>query len=978
MKKYFSVFLALCALVLSVFAIKAENSKLNTLSHQVVPCTNIYGFEENYDGYETSIDLYDGKMVRVIKRNGADKTSTGFNMYNWNRVKDENGQFIPLETANYIVIDYYYYSPDEEPALAGNRMGWVQGRIVPESNVSKMIGFLWNERVMSTGMVANKWDKLVISLTDNAAVSSLMAKYRKSGTHYLHQFKLYPLERDMGKNDILYIGNVTFQSYDPCENAPDTERTITFKSFDGDGTVSQIKAKDLEYITLPEYEGDLPENSRLAFWKNSHDGKNYFPGESWRLLAGSNITFTPTLRYSYDFSSVANAYINGYEDGTFKPQSNITRAEACKIIASLIDPESKASGTTAFSDVESHAWYYKYVIALENIGAFDGIWKEAFKPNEPITRAEFVQLVYAVCDAGGKSAKYTYVSDLVPADLCYDAVMYAMNEGIITGYEDNTFKPLNKITRAEAVTVINRLIGRVCNDNAYAAQKFSDIDSHWAKGQIVAAATSSADNTFYADSPEKEYILSGSETRDYITSLYEQSKNLSGEAIRRGIDTVAEQMKKDILSTGNTEQYYADRMTGQKWYVSEKNGDDANDGKTPETAVKTLSGLNAKLRFPQKGTSILFERGGVYRGQTNVTPGMIYGSYGEGEKPILTGSLKNYADPALWEKTDAENVYKLKEPIVNVGIITFDHGLYDYGNYDALYGKNRIYGKDISHYSALHGDLEFYSSPETLYLRSDLGNPGERFSSIEIGNTVRVFDGGSARDVVFDNLSMRNTGTHAVGLRDCYEITVTNCVFSWLGGSLLGNHGQTTTQYGNAIEIYGNCDGYYVKNNWMYQIYDTAVTHQGSDCAMENIEYSGNLMEYCHWGIECWHTKVEGSPIQKNYTSRYNMLRNGGYGWGSVVTKRQEQSRLYCFSSVESKNSDMLCEYTVIDRCAGFLIDVDSKSNEKFNCNIYVQNEDMTLGGLKGKGVAAYTDSAYQIRKQLGDEKGVFVLIPRG
>ncbi len=173
MKKIFFALLVLCTIATSGFAIKAAASELNALSHQVVPCTNIYGFEESYDGYETSIDLFDGKMVRVINRNGADETKNGFNMYNWNRIKDENGQFIPLETANYIVIDYYYHSPDEQPALVGNCMGWVQGRIVPSSNVSKIVGFSWSEKMMSTGMVANKWDKLVISLKDNPTVSSL-------------------------------------------------------------------------------------------------------------------------------------------------------------------------------------------------------------------------------------------------------------------------------------------------------------------------------------------------------------------------------------------------------------------------------------------------------------------------------------------------------------------------------------------------------------------------------------------------------------------------------------------------------------------------------------------------------------------------------------------------------------------------------------------------------------------------------------
>ena len=972
------IIVALAALMIfatlaTASAKEAEN--LNIFGHNTVPCTNIYGFEEKYDGYETGIDYFDGKLVRVINRNGSDETATGFNMYSWELIKDSLGNFVPVETANYIVVDYYYHSPDETPALVGNRMGWVQGKVVPRDNLSKKLAFAWNTKVMSTPMVANKWDKLVISLKDDKTAFATLEKYRKKGAHFLHQFKFYPLERDMGKNDVLYIGDVTFQSWDPREKMPDAERKLTFLTCGKDESFV-ILAKDLEYVTLPEYKGELPQNARLSGWENSYDGRIYHPGESYRLLAGCDVSFVPKLRYSFDFSALDGAYINGYEDGSFRPQNSITRAEACKIIASLINPESKAFSSASFSDVLPDAWYYNSVATLDNIGAFENVWKGTLNPNEPITRAEFIQLVYSVCDGKGQNEKYTVVSDLIPADFCYDAVMYAMNEGIITGYEDGSFKPLNKITRAEAVTIINRLIGRVFNENALAAQKFSDIEGHWAKGQIIASASKTSDGNFEKNNTKKEYVLSGSSAKDYIPALYEQSDVLCADAIRRGIDAVSEQMKKDILSTGNTEEYYADRMTGQRWYVSEKHGDDANDGKTPQTAVKTITGLTGKMRFPVKGTSILFERGGVYRGQTNVTPGMIYGAYGEGEKPVLTGSLKNYADPSLWEKTDVENVYVLKEKLTNVGIICFDHGLYDYGNYDALYGKNRIYGKNISKYSSLLEDLEFYCDVDTLYVRSDGGNPGERFQSIEIGNTVRIFDGAAADGVVFDNLSMRNTGTHAIGLRSCTNITVTNCVFSWLGGSLLGKHGETTTQYGNAIENYGNSDGFYVNNNWMYQIYDTAVTHQGSDSAMENIEYSENLMEYCHWGIECWQTG-ENTCRQKNYRSRYNLLRNGGYGWGSIVTDRQELARLYSFSKVNGKNEDMLCEYTIIDRCSGFLIDVDANSKEKFSHNIYVQDEDKTVGGLKGDGASACRDSAYQIKKKLGDEDCVFVLIPR-
>ena len=969
MKKITSVFLAILIVISLIPAVFSAGNSVNLHGKQVVPSTNILGFEESYDGYETSMVIYDGKMVRSIYRNGEDETKTEFNMYYWGCIRDEKEEYVRLETSNYIVIDYYYYSPDKTPALLGNRMRWEQGRIAQADNPLKHLGFAWSHKVSSTEMVANKWDKLVISLKDDNIINGKLENYRKKGSHLVGQFKFYPLEKDMGKNDILYIGDVTFQSFDPREKTPDTQRTITFESIDKTENKS-VNAKDFDCITIPEYHGELLENSRFAGWVNSFDGKTYLAGESYEMLSGCDIIFAPMFRYSYDFSSIDTGYINGYEDGTFRPQNQITRAEACKIISWLIGVNPKEK--SGFSDVTSDKWYFPYVTTLERIGAFDGIYSENFGGDTPISRADFIRLVYAICDGGTKSRRLSSLSDLVPGDDCYDAVMFAMDKGIITGYEDNSFKPLGKLTRAEAVTVINRLIGRSYNENAQNASVFSDIDTHWAKGQIVAASTKLSDSTFDVVTDENKYLPVGNSAKENITALYDQSANLSGDAVRVGIDKISDIMKKNVLKTGNTEEYYGDLMTGQRYYISEKNGNDDNDGKTPETAVKTMAALVSKLRFPKKGTAILFERGGVYRGQTNIIPGVIYGSYGEGEKPILTGSLKNYADPSLWEETEVKNVYKLKESIKNVGIITFDHGLYDYGNYDGLYGKNRIYGKNIGHHSALLEDLEFYSSEDTLYLRCDGGNPGERFSSIEIGNTVRVFDGAAVYDVVFDNLSIRNTGTHGIGIRSGTNVTVTNCVFSWLGGSLLGEHGTTTTQYGNAIEIYGSCDGYYVKNNWFYQIYDTAITHQGSDSTMQNIEYSENLIEYCHWGIECWM-----SGIQKNYASKYNLLRNGGYGWGSVVSQREHQAELYAFYNIDAKTENMLCEYTIVDRCAGLLMEIDSRSTEKYNSNIYVQDEGKALGGLKGKGEAAGRDSAYRISRALDDDTSVFVLIPK-
>lgn len=978
MKKLLAAILSLCMLISCLPVIFAEDSaaRQNAFAQQVILIGDIKAFEESYQGYATDMDVYDGRDVRSISRTGLDNTSIGFNLYKWEPLVDKDGKHIPVATANYIIIDYYYYSPDAEPALEGNRMQWIQGRIVPEDNLSDIIEFGWSSGTFSrNGMVANKWDQLIIPLGEK--VQSIKDRYNDK-TYYLHQMKLFPLEKDMGKEDVLYISDITIQSWDPEGESGISDRKVRFYNHENDvqdpeKAINVIESRDIEFITIPEFSGTAPDNAEFVSWECTFDGKAYYPGDEFQMLAGSDLDFVPVFNYVFDFSGLETSYINGYPDGTFLPQNNMTRAEACQIIASIVNPEGKSLGGTAFEDVSSDAWYYGAVTTLENLGALK-IWSGKFEQDKKITRAELVEIVYAISDKACDSMKLTYVSDISPEDSFYDAVMYAVAVGIIAGYEDGTFRPDNNITRAETVTIVNRFIGREPNGNGETAI-FSDISDHWAKDQIIASATEKSDNTWTVKEAVTEYVLEGTRTSEYITALYNQSKSLTGDAVRRGIDTVAEQMKKDILSTPNTAEIYADRITGNTYYVSEKNGDDANDGRSPETACKTIAGIFQKIRFPGKGTSILFERGGIYRGQIVVGSGLTYGAYGEGDKPIISGSLKNYADSSLWKETDKENVYELTDKLTNVGIIVFDHAADAHGNYDDLYGKNRIYGANIKDYTGLNKDLEFFSCADTLYLYSEDGNPGTRFSSIEIGTRIDVFDGGG-RDIVFDNLHIKHTGSHGIGLGGSSKITVTNCEFSWLGGSLLGDYGQTTTQYGNAVEIFGNSNEYVVKNNWMYQIYDTAVTHQGNDSTMTNIDYSENLMEYVHWGIECWIGIENGRSELSNYRASYNLLRNGGYGWGSIVTNRQGVARLYSFSTVNAENSNLKCEFNIIDRCAGYLLDIDKRSCEEFDSNIYVQDEGKVLGGLKGKSVYCSKNGAQDIYDNLKDENEVFIFIP--
>ncbi len=695
-------------------------------------------------------------------------------------------------------------------------------------------------------------------------------------------------------------------------------------------------------------------------------------------------------------------YVAGYEDGTFRPQNNMTRAEAITLLARLVTDENNIKGhvKAGFSDVADGAWYESYIGFFEKLGLLDTISEKSgtiINPTQNITRAEFAELLYQVAKLGevSSSVKLREFSDVKSNYKYVSAIYFAVGNGIVTGYEDGTFKPENNITRAEVVTMVNRFLGRVPT-GAAGAVSFSDTTTHWANSQILAACNPEG-VAWTAKAADAGYVLTGSNTEEYVKALYDQSANLSGTEIRKGVDVIAEQMKKDILNTPNTADIYADKMKGQTYYISEKNGNDENDGKTPETAWKTPAALGTKVRFPKAGTTFLFERGGVYRGQVPTYHGAIYGSYGTGDKPVLMQSAKNYADPALWVETEYPNVWKCTEQLINVGVVAFDHDLYDYTEsaYDELYGiimNPNTYG--VTGPESLCGDLQFFSdlpggnlsTKADFFVYSTDGNPGSRFKSIEIGERVNIF-GGSPKGFTLDNISMKFGGGHGIGFGTCSDVTVTNCIFSWIGGSVLNyNDGKSVTNYGNAVEIYGGCSGYHVENNWMYQIYDTGVTHQRSsstgDCIQENVEYLSNLIEYVFWGIEFYNAppsadQLNGSKdmwtrITRNVNSSFNVLRKGGYGWGSIV--RYRTCQLYCGSTL-SENENCKSEYNIIDRGTGYILNLPSNSNEKPDKNIYIQTAGYPIGNLKGTSVTCGYDSLKSIKNRWGDENAVVVVI---
>ena len=158
------------------------------------------------------------------------------------------------------------------------------------------------------------------------------------------------------------------------------------------------------------------------------------------------------------------SYIVGYEDGTVMPQKQITRAEVATIFYRLLKADVRDENTTDvsdFSDVKSSDWYGTTVATLADMGIVKGYEDGTFRPNAPITRAEFAAIATRFFEETGATYEPGTFTDVTGSEWFAGAIMDAVNLGLIGGYEDGTVRPNNNITRAEACAIVNRTLGRV-------------------------------------------------------------------------------------------------------------------------------------------------------------------------------------------------------------------------------------------------------------------------------------------------------------------------------------------------------------------------------------------------------------------------------------------------------------------------------------------------------------------------------------
>ncbi len=246
-----------------------------------------------------------------------------------------------------------------------------------------------------------------------------------------------------------------------------------------------LDGKDYYTITVTDSKGKAADNIAVIL-KDKKDGTaNGTTDKNGKLVLPA---------------SEHKSYIVGYPDGTFMPDGDMSRAEAAAIFARLIADEKgeNISGKSSFSDVDKNGWYSDYIGYLAKYHIIEGYEDGTFKPDSPVTRAEFVAMsvryytLFNEVKKGGYTVKYTDVSKKYWA---YDDIAYAKNIGWLNGYADGSFRGDNNITRAEVVTVVNHATLRVpdkeyIDKNVSTLNKFTDLrnNAHWGYYSIMESA----------------------------------------------------------------------------------------------------------------------------------------------------------------------------------------------------------------------------------------------------------------------------------------------------------------------------------------------------------------------------------------------------------------------------------------------------------------------------------------------------------
>lgn len=201
-------------------------------------------------------------------------------------------------------------------------------------------------------------------------------------------------------------------------------------------------------------------------------------------------------------------YINGYPDGSVKPEGDITREEITSILYRITNHEYEkpfAATGEVFPDVEVTRWSAHDIEYMADGKVVYGYPDGEFKPSRNLTRAEFAALIFRFAEIEKTDTENPF-NDLDKSHWAYDEIIALAESGLVEGYEDRNFRPENNITRAEVMTVINKLLGRKPLESYVKSLGFNPFNDLYAdKWYYVTVLEATITHNYWLDSVGYEY-----------------------------------------------------------------------------------------------------------------------------------------------------------------------------------------------------------------------------------------------------------------------------------------------------------------------------------------------------------------------------------------------------------------------------------------------------------------------------------------
>ena len=374
----------------------------------------------------------------------------------------------PSDDGNTVLIALtgtWNFTPSETKTITGVLSGLIQ------KEFKSQYGYSTEGTFTATAKVIAKPAATAISSTteenvptDNNAKTFTGTVTLSTGNTKAFTFSAKEAADNVLKPKMRYAVRVSEDKDDLYKVTYDTTKYFLTFDTNENNEVSNIRiAKDEDNEKVrseqkPEKDNKITFQNIYTYKKRSHSSGDDGNG-------GGKKEEKPTVEIKDDDALGLNntdhfAYIVGYGNGEVRPQNSITRAEVASIFFRLLEDDVRDANYTRqnkFTDVSNDAWYCSAVSTLSAMGIISGYPDATFRPNASITRAEFAAIATRFDVNGDKTpASFNDIAD----HWAKDEIAVAANNGWVNGYEDGSFRPQNKITRAETMSLVNRVLNR--------------------------------------------------------------------------------------------------------------------------------------------------------------------------------------------------------------------------------------------------------------------------------------------------------------------------------------------------------------------------------------------------------------------------------------------------------------------------------------------------------------------------------------